>query len=510
MIDQASVFASKYKSNPQILQATVLGQGPDPSLDPYTALRALQLIKESNAMQMAQQAQGPTSAPSLASQAVAPQGLAAMVPMGAPAGQMPQGMPPQGQMPQGMPPQQAPQAPVMQASGGLAGMYTPEEDYAEGGIVAFAGPTEANNYSLTKSDYNDSNRFSPFSAADTDAEETAGESESEGNPSIYEQLSGQFPGAVESVQNFTAKRISPAEYKKIQADEIKAYRDAMGPNTALDALRADIEERKGERDRSLEEGKGIALLKAAAAMVQGNNWARAFAGAGAAFGDEYNRALKADKAEKRSLALVQFNIADAERKERMGLFKEGRAAADRAVTENQAAEKARFDKTSAVAEMLAKGMTATKPPAKKTGDAGTKFPQVDRQTAVMQDELVDLQVNNPNDPKIPVLEKKIAARMAIISAGKEGPTVLERFNERLTTEQKNKVADDLRVWESGPEARKAKIDGTYDMVKREKKKEFEEERLREAVKTDGNAGTNKGGEKPTEIINYDANGKRIK
>ena len=284
----------------------------------------------------------------------------------------------------------------------------------------------------------------------------------------------------------------------------------MGPNTALDALRADIEERKGERDRSLEEGKGIALLKAAAAMVQGNNWARAFAGAGAAFGDEYNRALKADKAEKRSLALVQFNIADAERKERMGLFKEGRAAADRAVTENQAAEKARFDKTSAVAEMLAKGMTATKPPAKKTGDAGTKFPQVDRQTAVMQDELVDLQVNNPNDPKIPVLEKKIAARIAIISAGKEGPTVLERFNERLTTEQKNKVADDLRVWESGPEARKAKIDGTYDMVKREKKKEFEEERLREAVKTDGNAGTNKGGEKTTEIINYDANGKRIK
>jgi hypothetical protein len=91
MIDQASVFASKYKSNPQILQATVLGQGPDPSLDPYTALRALQLIKESNAMQMAQQAQGPTSAPSLASQAVAPQGLAAMMPMGAPAGQMPQG-----------------------------------------------------------------------------------------------------------------------------------------------------------------------------------------------------------------------------------------------------------------------------------------------------------------------------------------------------------------------------------------------------------------------------------
>jgi hypothetical protein len=504
MIDQASVFASKYKSNPQILQATVLGQGPDPSLDPYTALRALQLIKESNAMQMAQQAQGPTSAPSLASQAVAPQGLAAMVPMGAPAGQMPQGMPPQGQMPQGMPPQQAPQAPVMQASGGLAGMYTPEEDYAAGGIVAFSGEDES---LVSNAAYDD-----PLSraTADTDAEGTAGESESEGNPSIYEQLSGQFPGAVESVQNFTAKRISPAEYKKIQADEIKAYRDAMGPNTALDALRADIEERKGERDRSLEEGKGVALLKAAAAMVQGNNWARAFAGAGAAFGDEYNRALKADKAEKRSLALVQFNIADAERKERMGLFKEGRAAADRAVTENQAAEKARFDKTSAVAEMLAKGMTATKPPAKKTGDAGTKFPQVDRQTAVMQDELVDLQVNNPNDPKIPVLEKKIAARIAIISAGKEGPTVASRAAAALTAQQNNQANDRLDKWSTGTEATKARLAGTYEALRVIRLKEFQEDALRGVFDAGGNAGTNKGGEKTTEIINYDANGKRIK
>ena len=87
MIDKASVFAERFKSNPQILQATVLGQGPDPSLDPYTALRALQLIKESNAMAMARQAQQPTSAPSLVSQAIAPQGLAAM---GAPVGPMAQ------------------------------------------------------------------------------------------------------------------------------------------------------------------------------------------------------------------------------------------------------------------------------------------------------------------------------------------------------------------------------------------------------------------------------------
>jgi len=98
MIDQASVFAERFRNTPGVLQASVMGQGTDPSLDPYTALRALQLIKESNAMMMSRQAQGPTSAPSLAAQAIAPQGLAAMTPMGAPAGQIPQQGPQQ--MPQ--------------------------------------------------------------------------------------------------------------------------------------------------------------------------------------------------------------------------------------------------------------------------------------------------------------------------------------------------------------------------------------------------------------------------
>jgi hypothetical protein len=134
-IDMASVYAAKYRKNPDVLRAAVMGQSPDRSLDSYTALNALKLVKEADMMAMSGQAQQPTSSPSLVAQALAPapsaQGLGAMVPntMGG------QGMPPQG-----MPPQQRapmPQQPMQAASGGLAGMYTPEEDYAEGGIVAF-------------------------------------------------------------------------------------------------------------------------------------------------------------------------------------------------------------------------------------------------------------------------------------------------------------------------------------------------------------------------------------
>ena len=94
MIDQASVFADRFRNNRQALQAAVLGQNS--GVDPYTALRALQLLKESDSMQMAQQGQQPTEAPSLLQEAMQPP-------------QMPMGM--------AVPGQQMSQAP--QQSGGL-------------------------------------------------------------------------------------------------------------------------------------------------------------------------------------------------------------------------------------------------------------------------------------------------------------------------------------------------------------------------------------------------------
>lgn len=113
MIDQASVFADRFRDNRQALQAAVLGQNS--GVDPYTALRALQLLKESDSMQMAQQGQQPTEGPSLLQEAMQPP-------------QMPMGM--------AVPGQQMSQAP--QQSGGLEAMPVPEQDFAGGGIIAFA------------------------------------------------------------------------------------------------------------------------------------------------------------------------------------------------------------------------------------------------------------------------------------------------------------------------------------------------------------------------------------
>ena len=128
-IDKASVLAHRYKDNRNVLQAVLMGQNvPDREVDAYSALRAMQLLKESDRMAMAQQARGPVGQqPSLAEEAVAPdqQGLAAL--MGAPV------------MAQQAPAQAPAPAPEMQAAaGGLASMPVSDDDYADGGIVAFA------------------------------------------------------------------------------------------------------------------------------------------------------------------------------------------------------------------------------------------------------------------------------------------------------------------------------------------------------------------------------------
>jgi len=441
MIDMASVFADRYRKTPNVLSSAVMGQSPDPKLDPYTALNALKLVNESNRMAMAGQAQQPTSAPSIVAQNLAPpmqQGLGAMVP-GA-MGQAPQGMPPQGMPPQGMPPQGMPQQTMQAASGGLAGMYTPEEDYAEGGIIAFQDrglvPAVSDDPTLRM-------------GGEGEGEERGVSLEdlmftSKGDPETYGKLAAIYPGAIQSLGNFRETEIKPETLRKIGTDEIAAYREAMGPNTAEEAQLADIKTRKGELSRNLEEGKGVALLKAAYAVTQGNNWVRAFAGAGSAFGDEYNRALQADKIEKRSIATAQYNLADSKRKESLGLFKEGRAAESRYVTAVKAADKARLDKAKAYADAIKGGMNATKPlrSAFSGAGAGPKPPKLAER--LYDDNLANLKLTEqPKEGETPAqFNARISAQAGELTARQVkdyGPTKAGSEEAKLT----EKVDTDL-------------------------------------------------------------------
>jgi hypothetical protein len=371
-IDMASVYADRFKANPQILQAAVLGQAPIPGLDPYTALRSLQLIKESQRMQMAQAAQQPTQAPSLVDQAVA-QPVPEMF---------------------GAVPEAAPE------SEGLAGMSAGQQNYAPGGIVSFAerGMVE-----------------------DEDAEDDAKDT-SPGFPLQHAQAQAGFNTIMQRIlSDPQVRRMTPTQRKQFIADYIREQQEVGGENPYA-AMRKDITEARGESARNLDRGLGIALLRASRAALEPGGTARGLAAAASEFGGAYGQVLQADRAEKRALANMQFQLADAERKERMGLHREARMSADAA--DKSAADAARDARTRDIAagNVYANVLRATRPGSGAGAGKAPSLPQVDRQLGQLRLQIIDMESKNPNDPKLPVLKQQASALMEVLAASKDyGP-----------------------------------------------------------------------------------------
>jgi hypothetical protein len=367
MIDQASVFAERFRGNPQVLQATVLGQGNIPGLDPYTALNALKLIKESQRMEMAGRAQQPTSSPSIVAETLAPtptqQGLGAMVP-GAMGGQ--------NMSPQGMPPQinQAPQPTMQAASGGLAGMYTPEEDFAEGGIVAFqAGGLNA-----------------PAVTANPFANITEGESEGDdeeidtstgqgvGNAGLQSMVFGELQKSINRMRSIERREPTKAEKAEMFKGIVRQLEDVGGPDIYGDVNKS-LTDRTSAVDKNYRQDQGLALIAAAGKVLKGSTLAEGASNAAPAFAQLMGEANKAKQAENRAIESMRFNVNDAQRKERMGNRRAALTAMETARKDELDATNFALNKEKAVSSALGVAMRATRPGAAGAG-AGAKPPKL--------------------------------------------------------------------------------------------------------------------------------------
>ncbi len=425
MIDMASVYADRFKGNPDMLRAAVMGQSPDPKLDPYTALNALKLVKESQMMAMAGQAQQPTSSPSIVAEALTPapsaQGLGAMVPntMGG-QGMPPQGMPPQGMqqrppMPQqGMPQQRPPmpqQPPMRAASGGLAGMYTPEEDYAAGGIVSFQ--SGGLNAAAVTDD--------PFSRVSEEDLAQLRDPE-DVDRDLYDDTDGTEIGfaAAQRLANKRIASLGKVERKKFdRAGFIKEYMDQIkkdGGANIYDEELARGPQDEADRAKARRVGEAGAYFTAAGKVLKGRNLAEGASEALPAFGGAISEIEKLDQAAKQANAKMQFALKDAKRKERMGDLRGAAAAAELARKYEQDENKFEFDKARYGADVAVRNVMANRPlrSASGSGDASTKLPQVDRDAANIAKQIVDLQNSNPDDPKLPALKQKLVALEKII------------------------------------------------------------------------------------------------
>lgn len=460
-IDTAAILAAKYKNDPAPLKAAVLGQG-DASINPYAALRALQLQQEAQRFQMAQaamQGQQYQNQPSMVEQAV-----------------MPGMQQPQPQQPP-MPPQTQPQEPAPE---GLAGMPVPEQNFAPGGIVAFAGGPEDG--SLVEDEYGGD---IPFGAIEDMRP-------SPGSPASYEQFAAMLPGLMRNVQEQEFQPMSEEDFARTLTSRRALLEQGAGPSPFA-GFQAQLAELQQGRAKNLKEASGLALLAGIEDVLKPGGLMRGLGGAAGKFSSVYGQALAADKAEQRALMSMNMNLATAKRNEDLGLNREALAAANQARQDYNSAQRFKIDKTKALANLAISGARATKP----TGGADKGPKNFDALAAkyVAADLFRNQQL--PEGKRLPneLVEEKAYERAAKdwskVSAGDivdikkrtaatqereatTGETRAETEKERLTTEQGKLVNEQMRKWEISREGIEAKRKGdkAYQDAKTAKEQEI--------------------------------------
>lgn len=238
--------------------------------------------------------------------------------------------------------------------GGLAGLYNQlpqqaqQQMMAGGGVIAFA------NRGAVEDDSDD---------ADTQEEQAQAQAQppSPGNPVAYAQLGPMAIAAAKRLQEMPDfVSATPQQRAAMEQQYMDKLMTQAGPSP-YGGLRDYIKQAETDRGSSLEQGKGLAALSAMSGMLKPGGFMRGLGEAGGAFAGQYGQALAADRAEKRSLAQMQFNLADAERKERMGLHRDAEAAVARAEQNRLDAHKAKITKETNAASTLARTAQAMKP-----------------------------------------------------------------------------------------------------------------------------------------------------
>jgi hypothetical protein len=143
--------------------------------------------------------------------------------------------------------------------------------------------------------------------------------------------------------------------------------------------------KKFEEDRikNYEQGKGLAVLQAIPALLRPGSKSRAFGEAAGQIGSGLGALAKADAAEKRALGSMEFNLADAQRKERMGLTKSAIESTTEAQKDQIAADKAKLEALKARAKGATDAGRAFRTTGSGAGGAG-KGPKIAEQLAAAE------------------------------------------------------------------------------------------------------------------------------
>ena len=180
---------------------------------------------------------------------------------------------------------------------------------ANGGIVAFNGDNQSY-------------------VTDEQLQETLDEfNPDEGGSNYSAQASRRGMAEIDALDKLVgSKSMTPEQYAISLAKINKAMRDQAGVDTGYEKFAKQLTDMESSGEKRLNEGKGLAALAAIPEMLKGNNAIRGLGGAGAAFAGVYGQYVNAANKEKLSLARMNYDLADAKRKENLGFTKDAVAA----------------------------------------------------------------------------------------------------------------------------------------------------------------------------------------
>jgi hypothetical protein len=282
---------------------------------------------------------------------------------------------------------QAPEAPSM-AQGGMVA-------FAHGGIPRYAGKAGSMVYEDDAVD--DGFRQTPdglYVAADEYEDKYGGGDEdySKGNESLYNRFGKRLEKALND--NDAVPSISLRSDQQMEDAALARFgrlNERIGGDKSYTDIQKQIADMRGENEGSLREGRGLAALQAAGAMLQGNDPIRGIGAAGSAFASSYAPALAAKRRADQSFTEMNINLAKAQRAEKAGLLKEADMYTQNAEANKINANKAATASRKAGLEALAQAAKAYRPQLFRPAAAAR--PNVD---ALAQEAFLDA-AQNPDD-----------------------------------------------------------------------------------------------------------------
>jgi hypothetical protein len=233
---------------------------------------------------------------------------------------------------------------------------------ARGGILSFKEPTEQNNYGVTSSDDSTENDNTETNSNDN--------TDSAYGIDVRNRVLKDYFNSQDRLAR-GPRYTAPTREQTREAEKagLAELREAAGPDIyGPEQTRLDRED--ADRIKNLEQGKGLAALGSISAILKPGGTARGLAEGAGAFGGLYGEALKADRAEKQYLGKARFAMADAKRKENLGMFAEARKDVQNAQTNQYNAAKAADQRDSIVGSNAAKMANALR--VNKTGSGEAK------------------------------------------------------------------------------------------------------------------------------------------